>query len=217
MAQVGQMTPASRRTAEALLTTLCLLAVEFCPLTDGGPPHQFRTRNDAAKTQRTLSNSNETAAKSTNLIDIPSLITGWLRLRVLPAQLRRQRFALDHRTTNVISGKADRGLESSRERLGPAKEKQTNGSRLGPRCEAAATAFISLSSPVRFPLQSGRMPDRHLLTLLSSSFLVFHTNNLRSSRAAQCDNQLDVSEATFETDAAAIVIWNVRSHHGRGA
>jgi hypothetical protein len=33
--------------------------------------------------------------------------------------------------------------------------------------------------------------------------------------AAQSDNQLDVSQAALEPDAAAIVI--VRSHHGRGA
>jgi hypothetical protein len=39
---------------------------------------------DLAKTQRTPSNSNENAAKSTKLTIIPSLITVWLQLRVLP-------------------------------------------------------------------------------------------------------------------------------------
>jgi hypothetical protein len=34
--------------------------------------------------QRTRSNSTESPAKSTNLIDIPSLITVWLQVRVLP-------------------------------------------------------------------------------------------------------------------------------------
>jgi hypothetical protein len=47
-------------------------------------PHQFRTRNAPTKAQRTRSNSNEKTAKSTNLIDIPPLITVWLQVRVLP-------------------------------------------------------------------------------------------------------------------------------------
>jgi hypothetical protein len=47
-------------------------------------PHQFRTRNDFIKTQQTRSKSNKNAAKSTNLLDIPSLITVWLQVRVLP-------------------------------------------------------------------------------------------------------------------------------------
>jgi hypothetical protein len=50
------------------------------------------------------------------------------------------------------------------------------------------------------------MRDGHPLTLLSSSFLVFHTNDFSPARAAQSDNQLDVSQAAFEPDAAAIVI-----------
>jgi hypothetical protein len=47
-------------------------------------PHQFRTRNDLIKTQRTRSNAHETAVKSTKLIDILPLITVWLQVRVLP-------------------------------------------------------------------------------------------------------------------------------------
>src|SRR5438445_8066028 len=50
----------------------------------GRGPHQFRTRNDLSKMQRTRSKSNETAAKSTKLSFIPSLITVWLQVRVLP-------------------------------------------------------------------------------------------------------------------------------------
>jgi len=53
-------------------------------------PHQFRTRNDRTETQRTRSISNENAAKSTNLVDIPSLITVWLQVRVLPGPPRNQ-------------------------------------------------------------------------------------------------------------------------------
>jgi hypothetical protein len=53
--------------------------------------HQFRTRNELIKAQRTRSNPNETAVKSTKLIDIPPLITVWLQVRVLPGP---PRFAL---------------------------------------------------------------------------------------------------------------------------
>ena len=49
-----------------------------------GPLHRFRTRNDLAKMQRTPSNANENAAKSTKPIDIPLLITVWLQVRILP-------------------------------------------------------------------------------------------------------------------------------------
>ena len=41
-------------------------------------PHQFRTRNNLIRTQRTRSKSNKNAAKSTKLIDILPLITVWL-------------------------------------------------------------------------------------------------------------------------------------------
>lgn len=44
-------------------------------------PHQFRTRNGVNKPLRTPSNSNKTAAKSTNLIDSLPLITVWLQIR----------------------------------------------------------------------------------------------------------------------------------------
>jgi hypothetical protein len=47
-------------------------------------PHQFRTRNNLIRTQRTRSKSNKYAAKSTELIDILPLITVWLQVRVLP-------------------------------------------------------------------------------------------------------------------------------------
>src|SRR6202011_2030378 len=46
--------------------------------------HQFRTRNDHIKAQRTRTRPNENAAKSTNLIDMLPLITVWLQVRVLP-------------------------------------------------------------------------------------------------------------------------------------
>ena len=71
--------------------------------TYGRGPHQFRTRNDLAKTQRTRSNSNENAAKSTKLIIIPSLITVWLQVRVLPGP---PRFVLP-----ATRGAATRGLK----------------------------------------------------------------------------------------------------------
>src|SRR6266702_1316589 len=47
-------------------------------------PHQFRTRNDLIKKQRMRSNADETAVKSTKLIDILPLITVWLQVRVTP-------------------------------------------------------------------------------------------------------------------------------------
>src|SRR5262245_18105227 len=47
-------------------------------------PHQFRTRNDFNKAQRTRSKPNENTAKSTKLSDAPPLITVWLQVRVLP-------------------------------------------------------------------------------------------------------------------------------------
>jgi hypothetical protein len=46
-------------------------------------PHQFRSRNDLIKTQRTQSNAGEAAVKSTSLVDILPLITVWLQVRVL--------------------------------------------------------------------------------------------------------------------------------------
>jgi len=48
-------------------------------------PHQFRTRNDLNKPQRTRSKSNENRTKSTKLIDILPLITVSLQLQDLPA------------------------------------------------------------------------------------------------------------------------------------
>jgi hypothetical protein len=56
-------------------------------------PHQFRTRNNLIRTQRTRSKSNKTAAKSTKLIDILPLITVWLQVRVLPGPPAFARFA----------------------------------------------------------------------------------------------------------------------------
>jgi hypothetical protein len=45
-------------------------------------PHQFRTRNDHIKTQRTQSNADENPVKSTKLIDILPLITVWVQLQL---------------------------------------------------------------------------------------------------------------------------------------
>jgi hypothetical protein len=46
-------------------------------------PHQFRTRNDLTRTQRTRSISKENAAKSTIASFILPLIAVWLKVRVL--------------------------------------------------------------------------------------------------------------------------------------
>ncbi len=56
-------------------------------------PHQFRTRNDRAKMQRTRSNPNNGTARSTKLNHIPPLITVWLQVRVLPGPPAFARFA----------------------------------------------------------------------------------------------------------------------------
>src|SRR5580704_10314175 len=56
-------------------------------------PHQFRTRNGVDETQRTQTKSNKRTVKSTKLIDIPSLITVWLEVRVLPGPPRSPAFA----------------------------------------------------------------------------------------------------------------------------
>jgi hypothetical protein len=50
--------------------------------TVGDGPHQFRTRNDHSTVQRTQSNSNKNAEKTTELIDFRSLITVWFLVRV---------------------------------------------------------------------------------------------------------------------------------------
>ena len=47
-------------------------------------PHQFRTRNELNKGQQTRTKTNKIQGKSTNLIDILSLITVWLQVRLLP-------------------------------------------------------------------------------------------------------------------------------------
>jgi hypothetical protein len=60
----------------AILTSVSATAAQV--------PHQFRTRNALDGTQRTRSQSNKTAGKSTNPIDIPPLITVWLQVQVLP-------------------------------------------------------------------------------------------------------------------------------------
>ncbi len=49
-----------------------------------GDRTSFRTRNNLAKVQRTRTESNESAVKSTKLVDILPLITVWLQVRVLP-------------------------------------------------------------------------------------------------------------------------------------
>ena len=54
-------------------------------------PHQFRTRKDAAKPQRTRSIPHENAVESTKATFILPLITVWLQVRVLPGP---PRFAL---------------------------------------------------------------------------------------------------------------------------
>jgi hypothetical protein len=41
--------------------------------------HQFRNGNDAIETQRMLPNEYENSAKSTKAINVPPLITVWLR------------------------------------------------------------------------------------------------------------------------------------------
>jgi hypothetical protein len=51
-------------------------------LVDGASPHQFRTRNNLTKTQRTRSNADENAIKSTKLVDMLPLITVWLQVRI---------------------------------------------------------------------------------------------------------------------------------------
>jgi hypothetical protein len=63
--------------------------------------HQFRTRNDLIKTQRTRSNSNENAAKSTKLIHILPLITVWLQVRVLPGPPMKRWLIRFSRTVGV--------------------------------------------------------------------------------------------------------------------
>jgi hypothetical protein len=104
--------------------------------TYGRGPHQFRTRNDLAKTQRTRSNSNENAAKSTKLIIIPSLITVWLQVRVLPGP---PRFALRatrgvRRSLSAAKAKTDWSLRRLFPRKGlrvaqPRTRKGRRGSR----------------------------------------------------------------------------------------
>jgi hypothetical protein len=75
-----------------------------------GGPHQFRTRNNLNEPQQTRSKRNKNAAKSTNLIDILSLITVWLQVRVLPgppvisvgcAPLEPFDFSATNRSTNT--------------------------------------------------------------------------------------------------------------------
>jgi hypothetical protein len=53
-------------------------------------PHQFRTRNDLNKTQRTRSITDKNAGKSTIATVILPLITGWLQVRGLANQRRNQ-------------------------------------------------------------------------------------------------------------------------------
>ena len=48
------------------------------------PPHQFRTRNDLNKAQRTRSKANENTAKSMKAIDLLPLITVWLLVEGVP-------------------------------------------------------------------------------------------------------------------------------------
>jgi hypothetical protein len=60
-------------------------------------PHQFRTRNDLAKTQRTRLNSDENTAKSTKRIVILPLITVWLQVERVPnRQLDQLCFGSEH-------------------------------------------------------------------------------------------------------------------------
>jgi hypothetical protein len=53
------------------------------------------------------------------------------------------------------------------------------------------------------------MPDGHLVTLLSAAFSVSIPMIQLQQGAAYSDNQRDVSEAAFEADTVAVVIWNM--------
>jgi hypothetical protein len=59
---------------------------EFDSVTVSAEPHQFRTRNDANRTQRTRSKQIENSAKSTDPIDLLPLITVWLQVRTKRAR-----------------------------------------------------------------------------------------------------------------------------------
>jgi hypothetical protein len=78
-------------------TTRNLLPSDRWATRKGGSPHQFRTRNNLTKTQRTRSNADGTAVKSTKLIDILPLITAWLQVERFPnRQLNQLCFGSNH-------------------------------------------------------------------------------------------------------------------------
>src|SRR5947208_13916025 len=81
---------------------------------------QFRTRNDLIETQRTRSNADRNAAKSTKPTDIPPLITAWLQARVLPAHhaspLRASRGAATPGTVTAKLGR--RSLNEAKAKTG---------------------------------------------------------------------------------------------------
>jgi hypothetical protein len=74
-------------------------------------PHQFRTRNNLIRTQRTRSKSNKNAAKSRKLIDILPLITVWLQVRVLPGPPAFARVSDEGCRAEAHRAKAGRGRE----------------------------------------------------------------------------------------------------------
>ena len=133
-----------------------------------GSLHRFRTRNDAIETRRMLSNEYENTSKIKEADRNSAAHNGLVAARVLPAQLRSRpllKFALDHRTTNAHFLEGRQSSPEVRAKGLDPQTKQTDGYRFVPRCKAASAGFITLSSPVRFPRQPGRMPDGHLLTL----------------------------------------------------
>jgi hypothetical protein len=93
--------------AKASYTTHCSPTPRFThPRRDCGP-HQFRTRNDLNKPQRTQPNSNENVEESTKPTIVLPLITVWLQVRVLPGPPKINHLAgfisppLRHRTRNA--------------------------------------------------------------------------------------------------------------------
>jgi hypothetical protein len=103
--------------------------------------HQFRTRNDLIKTQRTRSNSNENAAKSTKLIHILPLITVWLQVRVLPGPPAFAREASEGCRAKAHRAKAGRAARELR--LGK------------PRKKISDLSILIFSTPPEIPTGSG--------------------------------------------------------------
>jgi hypothetical protein len=128
-------------------------------------------QNDLSEPQQTRSNADETRAKSTKLIDSPSLITVWLQVRVLPGPPRFALRATRGAATSRIEGRSVSrvaGAKRKRRRTGAGAQRAKAGALVasyGSASQAGSSDRTRNTSPrCSSPyFSSPRTTDQHLI------------------------------------------------------